>query len=62
MNIITYNLIKYQSDNKLNNKILAQRLHCDVKKIREMKKESYNYSNEEITAIAKMMFITEEEL
>lgn len=62
MNIITYNLVKYQSDNKLNNKILAERLNCSKKEIREMKKESYCYTQEQINQIAKMMFITEEEL
>ena len=62
MNIITYNLIKYQSDNKLNNKLLSQRLDCDVKKIKEMKKESYVYSEEEIDNISNMMFISKEEL
>jgi hypothetical protein len=62
MNIINYNLLKYQSDNKLNNKILAERLDCSVQEIRQMKKESYTYSEDQIQKIAKMMFISEEEL
>lgn len=62
MNIINYNLLKYQSDNKLNNKVLAQRLGCSLKEVRQMKKESYVYSDEEIKKISVMMFISEEEL
>lgn len=62
MNIINYNLLKYQSDNKLNNKALAQRLGCSLKEVRQMKKESYVYTDEEIKKISVMMFISEEEL
>lgn len=62
MNIINYNLLKYQSDNKLNNKVLAQRLGCSLKEVRQMKKESYVYTDEEIKKISVMMFISEEEL
>ena len=62
MNIINYNLLKYQSDNKLNNKVLAERLGCSLKEVRQMKKESYVYTDEEIKKISVMMFISEEEL
>ena len=53
MNIVTYNIIKYQSDNKLNNKVLAQRLSVEVKQLKQMKKETYVYSDEEITKLSE---------
>lgn len=58
MNIVTYNLIKFQSDNKLNNKKLALMLGCLPKDIRKMKKESYVFSNEEKERIANLMMIS----
>lgn len=62
MNIVTYNIIKYQSDNKLNNKVLAQRLSLEVKQLKQMKKETYVYSDEEITKLSEAMLISKEEL
>ena len=48
MNIVSYNLNKFQSDYKLNNKSLANKLSCTVKQLRQMKKESYMHTDEEI--------------
>ena len=62
MNIISYNLKKFQDDNKLNNKKLALMLGVLPKKIKEMKKENYQHNESEIKAIASMMMITEDEL
>ncbi len=62
MNIVKYNLVKYQLDNKMNNKKLCELLNCTKKELFEMKKESHKFNEEEIKKISKMMFITEEEL
>lgn len=62
MNIVSYNLIKFQSDYKLDNKQLANKLGYSIKKVRMMKKESYIHSDEEISKIAELMLISKEEL
>ena len=62
MNIVSYNLNKFQSDYKLNNKSLANKLSCTVKQLRQMKKESYMHTDEEIKKIATIMLISETEL
>ena len=62
MNIISYNLKKFQDDNKLNNKKLALMLGVLPKKVKEMKKESYQFNESEISKIASMMMISEDEL
>lgn len=62
MNIVSYNLNKFQSDYKLNNKVLANKLSCTVKQLKQMKKESYAHTDEEIKKIASIMLISETEL
>lgn len=62
MNIVSYNLNKFQSDYKLNNKVLANKLSCTVKQLKQMKKESYAHTDEEIKNIASIMLISETEL
>ncbi len=62
MNIISYNLNSFQQDNKLNNKQLALKLSCDVKEVRQMKKENYQFNKEQITKIASLLMISEEKL
>lgn len=62
MNVVSYNLCKFQADYKWDNKQLANKLGCSPKQARLMKKENYNHSQEEIETIAKLMLITKEEL
>lgn len=62
MNIVGYNLIKFQNDNKLSNKKMASLLSISLKQYRLWKKEKYNFSNEEIKNISKTTLISEEEL
>lgn len=62
MNIVSYNLCKFQSDYNLNNKQLASKLNCEIKEVRNMKKENYIHTKEEKEKIAKIMLITVEEL
>lgn len=62
MNIVSYNLKKFQDDYKLNNKQLASKLSCSVKDVKRLKNEKYNHTTEEIEKIAKLMLITTEEL
>ena len=62
MNIVSYNLVKYQSDNKLSNKQMAERFNYPVKQIKQMKKETYIFNQEEINFLSKKMLISEEEL
>lgn len=62
MNIVSYNLNKFQSDYKLNNKSLANKLSCTVKQLRQMKKETHVHTDEEIKKIATIMLISETEL
>lgn len=62
MNIVSYNLVKFQQDYKLDNKALANKLSCTVKQLRQMKKESYMHTDEEIKKIASIMLISETEL
>lgn len=62
MNIVSYNLVKYQSDNKLSNKQMAERFNYSIKQIKQMKKETYIFNQEEISVLSNKMLITEEEL
>jgi len=62
MNIISYNLNKFQADYKLSNKDLAKQLGYSTKQLREIKKESHIHNEKEIKNIASLMLITEEEL
>ena len=62
MNIVSYNLRKFQEDCKINNKKLALMLGCLPKEVRKMKKDSYQFDNSQIEKIAKIMYISEEEL
>lgn len=62
MNIVGYNLIKFQNDNKLSNKKMANLLSISTKQYCLWKKEKYNFTNEEIKKIASIMLISEDEL
>ncbi len=62
MNIVGYNLIKFQNDFKLSNKKLAFMLGYQTKKVREMHKENYIFNEEEIEKIAQVMLMSKEEL
>jgi hypothetical protein len=62
MNVVSYNLWKFQLDYKLDNKRLAQKLGCSPKHARLMKKESYEHTEEELETIAKLLLISKEEL
>lgn len=62
MNKVSYNLVKFQSDKKLNNKKLSVMLGYDTKTIRNMKKETYVFNDNEIKQIASVMNISEYEL
>lgn len=62
MNIVSYNLVKFQYDNKLSNKKMANLLQIDNKKYLKMKRESYKYNNEEISLIANKLLISKDEL
>lgn len=62
MNIISYNIKKFQDDNKLNNKKLALMLGVFPKQVKQMKKEKYQFSADEIKRISSMMMISEVEL
>lgn len=62
MNIISYNINKYQADAKLSNKKFAILLGYDKKTISKMKKENYVFSEEEIKHIAFITGINEREL
>ena len=62
MNIISYNLKKFQDDYKLDNKRLAEKLSCSVKEVKNLKKENYQHTEEDIEKLCKLMLITKEEL
>lgn len=62
MNTVSYNLIKYQSDNKINNKAYAKELKTDVKTLRKMKRDSYEFSSEEIDRISFVTGIEKDKL
>ena len=62
MNIVSYNLRKFQEDYKLDNKRLAQKIGCTIKEVKQYKKENYKHTEEEIEKIAKLMLISKEEL
>ena len=62
MNIVGYNLIKFQNDYKLSNKKLAFMLGCTVKQLKQMHKESYQFNDQEIEKISEVMLISKEEL
>lgn len=62
MNTISYNLVKFQSDNKIKNKAYAKELKTDVKTLRKMKRDSYVFSSEEIERISFVMGINKEQL
>lgn len=62
MNIVSYNLVKFQDDHKIKTTKLAQMLNCSKKDVVKMRRQSYKFSDQEIKKIASVMFITEKEL
>lgn len=62
MNIVSYNLIKFQADYKLSNKKMAESLKVTKKKLYLMKQDKYQFNEEEIKKLSQVMFIEEEEL
>lgn len=62
MNIVSYNLIKFQDDAKFNNKKMASKLGYPVKQVRKMHNENYQFTDEELQRLCEVMGYTKEEL
>lgn len=57
MNIIHYNLLKFQSDNKLNNDGMATLLNVPIKKYKQMKRKDYKFLEDEVTNIVNRLHL-----
>lgn len=62
MNIVSYNLVKFQDDNKIKNSKLAIMLGYSPKVVRKMRRQSYQFNESEIKQIASMMMISTDQL